>query len=299
MVDTRDLLLQRTSSTDLYQFDIFVNLKSAEESHFYCHGLTAADFASVFRRDLAGCTVYISRFSPGLLNSSYWETHTAANEQEVRAKSGGAIIKEEGGARYLWRSDHVPRGRKLRDGVGVDPELVQGNVLSVPGSEFQKIADALQAHKVDVRFVVVESGDNHHLELARRAAEDTRALRRSQKNEKIVYSSRGNYITQIVFSEPELLLKGLEAAIRGFSHRISGRHVAHINHSVLKDLASHLDKAGAVCYAHRDFVVKDTHLEMTLHLGKSEWPPEIEQSWDDRRILVYYDRTAGIWAHQM
>lgn len=298
-MDTRDLLLQRTPSTDMYQFDVFVGLRSADESHFYCHGLTASDFASVFRRDLAGRTVYLARFSPGLLNPSYWETHTPANEQQVRAKMGGVILKEEGGARFIWRSDHVPKGRMLRDGIGIDPELLHGTVLGVPGTEFQKVADALQAHKDDLRLIVVDSSDNHRLEIARRAAEDTRALRRSQKNEHIVYTSRGNTIAQIVFSQPALLYKALEAAIRGFAYRVSGKHVAHINHSVLRDLASHLDKVGAVCYAHRDFVVKDAHLEMTLHLGKSEWPPEIDQTWEDRRLLVYYDRTAGIWAHQM
>jgi hypothetical protein len=298
MVDVRELFLQRTPSTDLYQFDIFVSRHSAEEQHFYCHGLTAADFAAVFRRELAGKTVYITKFSPGILNPSYWETYTSKGEQDVRAAHGGVLVKEEGGSRFIWRSDRVPKGRKLIESVGVDPELVNGTTLSIPGPDFAKIAEALHPLRDDLQFGVVESTGNHHMELAKRVAEDARALRRSSKDEFIVYASRGNYIAQIVFSARASLLKALEASIRGFAHRISRCHVAYINHQVLEDLAHVLDRAGAVAYSHRDLIVKDTHLELTLHLGKSQWPPEIELPYD-RRALLYYDRTAGIWAFHL
>ncbi len=298
MTDVRELFLQRTTGADLYQLDLFIARRSDDEQHFYCHGLSAADFAAVFRRELTGRTVYLTKFSPGLLNPSYWEIFTAKAEQEVRGATGGAILKEEGGTRYLWRSDRVPKGRKLIEKVGLDPELVNGTTLVVPGSDFARIADALQGFRDDIHFAVTEAAANHRTETARRTAEDTRALKRSSKEELLVFASRGNLITQVVFSNRSLLLKALEAAIRGFVHRTSRMHVARINQGILDDLARVLDRLGAVAYAQRDVVVKDVHMELTLHLGKSQWPPETEvpHEW---RVLVYYDRGAGIWAFNL
>jgi hypothetical protein len=298
MVDTRDLLLQRTRNAELYQFDVYLDLQREGEKHFYCHGLSAVDFASLFRRELQGKTVLLTAFSPDLLNSSYWEESTPAGEQAVRAQMEEAVRREDQGRTWIWRSDRVPKGRTLKDEVGLDPELLPGNVLSIRGEELARMAEALQPLRHDVRFVVLEGGGNHKAERARAAAEDARLLRRSMQEESIVYSSRGDSIAQVVLSDDLMLLKALEGAFRGFAHRVSKIHVAHINRSILQDLANHLDRTGALAYPHRDLVLKDTHFEITLHLAKSEWPAETEPA-ADRRVLVYYDRTSGIWALQV
>ena len=254
--------------------------------------MTAVDFASLFRRDLEGRTVYVTKFSSKILNPNYWEGATPAAEAEVRAKTGGAIFKEEAGARFVWRSDHVPKGRKLVDGIGLDPELVSGSVLVLPGSDLAKFAEAIQPYRDDLQFGLVESTGNHMAERAAQVATDIRTLRLGP--ETLICSSRENSIAQFVFSTREQLFKALEGAIRGYAHRVSKKHVAHINHDILDFMVRLLDKTGALSYPHRDLIVKDTHLEMTLHLAKSEWPAEEGKA--ERRALVYYERTAGIWA---
>jgi len=297
----QDLLLQNTFTTEPHQLEVFVNRRRANEHHFYCHGLSVTDFASVFRHELRDMTVLVYRTSPSVLNPNYWEPYSEGLERELYDKTGGAIVKSEGQSRYLWRSDHIAKGRHFRDDLQIDAIVLPGLVFRVKGDEFLRLSEAMRDSQDDVAFVAISkifNGQDRLAEVARRAHEDVAALTLSLNEERVVYLSQHNHMARVVFASEDHLRKALEAAVRGFCVRIAQAHVSFISRRVMDHLIEFADKTGFLAYPEKDFVDKGRTFEVTLHLGKSEWPPEEGLVYGDEKLLLYYDRTSGIWAVQ-
>ena len=296
MTATIDLLLQAGPAP---AFEMFARRRGSGEHHLYLRGLAVSEWAALFRRELAGRTVYVFEMCASALNSAYWDEYSEGAEREMRERIGGTTEKRERGVRYLWRADRVPVGRALRDGIGVAPTILPGPVFKFEGGAFLRAAPALADPGERVRLSVASSprnGKSREGEGVAQMAEDLEALRISLPEEEMLLVNEGvGGRVRMVFARGEAALKALEGAIRGLFHRVSGEHVGNIRRQVLQDLLHLTDGVGAIADPAVDFVDKDRSLELTLHLGATGWGLERELPGEDPRLLVYYDRTSGIW----
>lgn len=296
MTATRDLLLQAGPAAS---FEVFPRRRGSGEHHLYVRGLAVSEWASLFRRELAGRTVYVFEMCASALNPAYWDEYSESAEREMRERIGGTTEKRERGVRYLWRADRVPAGRALRDGIGVSPTILAGPVFKFEGGVFLQAAPALADPGERVRLAVASpprNGQSREAELLPLMAEDLGASRMSLAEEEMLFANEGvEGRVRMVFARSELAQKALEGAIRGVFHRISGEHVANIRKAVVQDLLHLADGVGAFADPSVDFADKDRSLELTLHLGATGWGPGRELPGEDPRLLVYYDRTSGIW----
>lgn len=289
------LLLQ---AGPLAALEFFPCRRSENEHHAYLRGLSVAEWASLFRSEISTGAVYAFAMPASSLNPAYWTPHSEEGERELRERLGGVIEREEHGLRRIWRADRVPPGRILRDGLVGSPEILPGLVFKFSGPDFVQTAQALTDSGEPARILVAATatnGQDRETTFLSTGGNDLRHMRLSMREERMLFASDGDGMARLVFAEPSHAQTTLEGALRGVFHRLSGRHVTFIRRQVLAHLLSLADRVGFSADPARDFIDKDRSLELTLHLGKTIWPAEREITEEDPRVLVYYDRTSGIW----
>jgi hypothetical protein len=295
MSSSTDLLLQAGPAAIL---EFFPRRRSDREHHANLRGLAVAEWASLFRGEIAGRTVYAFVLPPSCLNPAYWVERSEEVEREMREKLGGIVEREDRGVRSLWRADRVPQGRALREGLGGAPEILPGPVFKFAGRDFLRAAEGLTEPAEPARILVAASplnGQDRQAALLPVAADDLRHVRITLAEERMMFAAEGDGSARLAFAEASGAQRVLEGVLRGLFHRLSGKHVALIRRQLLADLLRLADGVGLFADPARDFVDKDRSLELTMHLGATGWPPERELPAEDPRVLLYYDRTSGIW----
>lgn len=301
MSRAKDFLLQAGPETAL---EVLPHVRREGESHLYLRGLVPKDFATLFRRELAGRMIPVFQMPPSALNPDYWEPWSRESAREMSERIGGVVEDTTGPRHRLWRADRVGPGRALREGRGVQPEMHPGPIFVFSGEDFLKLSETLTDPSEPIRFAVpkrtaAEDGENR-AEFFRRAAEDLERLEITLPEERILYRNDPDGQAKLLFSDRDLFLKTLGGAIRGFVHRRSGEHVSYISRGTLESLLDLANGKGFLADPVADFVDKDRSLELSLHIGETVWKPRErapgkEPEWEPPALL-YYDRTSGIWA---
>ncbi len=314
---TAGLFLQTPPTQKPHSLEVFVRERKPTELHFYCRGLSFADFANLYGRELRKMTVLVYQMPPSYLNPNYWEEHSKTGEEAVREKNEGTITRQDNGRTLLWRSDQVPKIRMFRDDLDVQAELLLGTTFRITGENFLKLGRAASggpARPDDpvpsgrsggedafewIGFSELPEGDLAGQTL-KTGRDDLTNLRPSQSEQKILYTSQDDRSTQVVFTERALLHRAVSALLRGFTHSLTGKSSGHMAERVLDQIIRVANGVGITALPDRDFVNKQRTCEITGRLGKTEWgvqlPPDEDPPGEDDQILLYYDRVSGIWA---
>lgn len=278
--------------------ELFVQRKRAGELHLYSLGWTPADTAALFEREIRPRTALLYRIPPDLLNPNYWEPLTKQAEGEVRARMGGLITRTEADQALLWRSDRVPRSRILREGLDEVPaELLGGYILRTSGEGFLQLARAWNGRG---RFeaALLSPPLPEPKEILSTVHEDLARMTRSLPAEDLLLSAQDDGLTRMVLSDAELFFRAFEAILRNFVAQATGRPVGRMGRRVLETLADLAEGCGfsATPAGVRD---KGRTLEVKLRRGATPWglTPDAGRNVPlEHDALLYYDRTAGLWA---
>ena len=299
---TAGLFLQTPPTQKPHALEVFVHERKPTELHFYCRGLSFADFANLYERELRKMTVLVYQMPPSFLNPNYWEEHSKTGEEAVREKNEGIITRQDNGRTLLWRSDQVPNIRMFRDDLGVEAELLLGTTFRITGENFLKLGRAASGGEDAfewIGFSELPEGDLAG-QMLKTGRDDLTNFRPSQSEQKILYTSQDDCSTRVVFTERALLHRAVSALLRGFTHALTGKSSGHMAERVLEQIIRVADGVGITALPDRDFVNKQRTCEITGRLGKTEWgvqlPPDEDPPGEDDQILLYYDRVSGIWA---
>jgi len=296
----KDMFLQGPATRGPQPLEMFVRTERDGEYHFGAQGLTPADFASVFGRDLKTLDLLITRMPPELLNPNYWEPLTRENEAVVREKMGGIVTRSEGDRVSLWRSDRIARSRLLRDGVEAQVELLSGSMFKMAGAEFIKLAAiATGTGRLEAAGLTGLAGGAIPADLLSTVHGDLARGGISHPAEVFLYSSQGDGLTRIVFAHAAHQRRAIEAHLRGFVHGVVKRHVGHITGKTCAQIAQIADGIG-ISATERDVVDKSRTIEIHPLLGRTPWGVSLKPGQPslagDERLLIYYDAIAGLWA---
>jgi hypothetical protein len=290
---------QRNAPGDPVRLEVMAREPGPEEGHFYVSGVVFADLAPILAPALSSAQAVIFKMPPGLLNPNYWEPHTKAGEEAVRARSSGIITRDDGGASWLWRSDAIAPGRHLRDGLEVHVEMLAGYAFRVRGPDVLKLGDAWAASGGDAkdRFEWIAfrpvPGQVGWSGPPIDAQDDLVSFRLQTPGEAVMFAATGDRRVRMAFADRSPLRACARAALRGYMIRCAGRVVSPPNDDVCDQF---LDQArrGLTSEPGRDFVSRNTAFEFTAWPGRTPWSGKTEPS--EERALVYYDRVSGIWA---
>ncbi len=278
--------------------ELFVRRERPDELHLYALGFSPADFAALFEREIRPRTALIFRVPPGLLNPNYWEPLTKEAEGEVRARMGGLIARTEGDRALLWRSDRVPRSRLLRDGLDdVPAELLGGYVLRTPGDGVLRLArDGGARGRFEAALLTPPLPEPK--EILGTVHQDLVRMTRSLPAEHLLFAAQDDGLTRMVLPDEDLFRRALEAILRGFVAEATGRPVGRMGRRVLDPLADLAEGCGFSA-APEDVRDKGRTLEVKLRRGRTPWGVTPGAGRDvplEHDALLYYDRTAGLWA---
>jgi hypothetical protein len=129
------------------------------------------------------------------------------------------------------------------------------------------------------------------------AHDDLSAFRLHSPGAVMLFSGTADRKIRMAFADRGPWRACARATLRGYMMRCSGRTVSPPNDKVCDDFLSHAHR-GLTSTPDPDFVSKGTAFEFTAWPGRTPW----SQGWigdeetGEERILVYYDRVAGIWA---
>lgn len=288
-------LYQTHPAGDAVRLDVLARQAGPAEFHFYVSGADVADLAPLISKEAASAEVLIFKAPPGVLNPSYWEPHTTAGEEAVRAAGAPVITRDDQGASWLWRSDSIAPGRFLRDGIDVPVEKAAGAAFKVRGADLVRLGKAWTAAGADpkdrfewVAFRGVASSD---------ARVDLLSFRLRTPGAAMMFAATGDRKFRMAFSDRGPWRACARAALRGYMSRCAGRAVSPPNDSVCDQFLAHAGR-GLTSIPDKDFISRGTAFEFTAWPGRSPW----SEGWNgdlepgEERILVYYDRVAGIWA---
>jgi hypothetical protein len=288
-------LFQTHAPGEAVRLEVMAQEAGPSEFHFYVAGADVADLAPLLSREVASTETLVFTAPPGMLNPSYWEPHTLAGEQSVRAAGGPVLTRDDQGASWLWRSDSIAPGRFLRDGIDVPVEKAEGAAFKVRGADILRLGKAWAAAGVDAKdkfewiaFRTGATGD---------AREDLASFRLRTPGAAMLFSATGDRKFRLVFTTRGPWIACARAALRGYMSRCAGRGVSPPNDKVCEDFLAH-GRRGLTSIPDKDFISKGTAFEFTAWPGKTPWSSGwVGDSEDfEERILVYYDRVAGIWA---
>ena len=129
------------------------------------------------------------------------------------------------------------------------------------------------------------------------AHDDLSAFRLHAPNAVMLFSATGDRQIRMAFSDRGPWRACARATLRGYMMRCSGRTVSPPNDKVCGDFLAHAHR-GLTSTPDPDFVSKGTAFEFTAWPGRSPWSTGWigDPDTGEDRILVYYDRVAGIWA---
>lgn len=301
VMNPKELLLQTAHGKPPHPFELFTRAAGPGEFHFYAQGVTLADFGSLFENEIKPLDILISRLPPGLLNPNYWEPLTREAEETVRAKQGGMITQSDGDRRFIWRTDRVAKSRLLKEDLDAPLELLNGALFRTTGAGLLQLG---RAWKGDDRFewagLKTPSPGEVSLETLVAMTHDLALLHPSLPAETFLYVSQEDHATRVVFARPDLFYRAIEALLRGFLHGATGTSFGHINRAACDRIARLADGVGLSAAPDRHVVDKARTVEVHLRLGRTPWAPALKPDREplvgDEQALIYYDRTAGIWA---
>jgi hypothetical protein len=296
----KDVFFQSSAGRSPTPLEMFLRTEREGEYHFGAQGITPAEFASVFARDLRGLDLLVTRMPPELLNPNYWEPLTQENEAVVREKMGGIVTRTEGDRVSLWRSDRIARSRLLRDGIEAQAELVNGSLFKMTGAEFLKLAGAATGPgRLEAAGLAGLAGGVLPPELLSTVHGDLARGGLSHPAEVFLYTSHGDGLTRIVFAHAAHQRRAIEACLRGFVHAVVRRHVGHITGKTCAQIAQIADGIG-LSATDRDVVDKSRTIEILAWMGRTPWGVSLKPGQPslagDERLLLYYDAIAGLWA---
>lgn len=298
-MNEKELLLQAARGRGAPPLELLVRRERAGESHFYAQGVTPEDFGTLFAAEIRPLDVLVYRMPPDLLNPNYWEPLTKEAEEAVREKMVGLITRSEGDRVLLWRSDRVARSRILRDGLDVPVELINGYVLRTTGEGLLRFASAWAGRG---RFewaalAGVPKGPGDPLSTVHG---DLAQMRLSLPEEVFLFATQDDGLTRVVFARRDHLRRAVEALLRGFLYRVTDAHLGHIPSRVLDQILQLADGVGFSATAADVDDKGGRTVEAHLYLGRTPWGvvrrPGEEPLAGDEKVLLYYDRTAGLWA---
>lgn len=300
-MNTKELLLQTTRARPPHPLELYARLEGPGERHLYAQGLTLADFATLFERELRDLEVLIYKMPPDLLNPNYWEPLTKESENEVREQQGGIVTRLQEGGTFLWRSDRVAKGRLLRDGVDVPVELLYGYVFRTGGASLAGLAASWDGRE-RLEWAALRgrpTGENPEVALTAIHA-DLAQMQVSRPDEVFLFASQDDDLARVVFSQEAPFYRAVEALVRGFSYNLTRAHLGYVNRRVLEQIARAADGRGLSATPERDFVDKGRTFEIRAWMGRTPWGVAAgrgrEEPRGDDRLLFYYDRISGIWA---
>jgi hypothetical protein len=280
--------------------DVMAREVGASEFHYYLAGASFADLSPLLAAELAGTQALIFGMPHGLLNPNYWEPHTKAGEEAESARGALVITRDDQGATWLWRANAIAPGRYLLDGVDVPVERVAGAAFTVSGPDLLKLGKAWAA-KADPKdrfdWVAVRppASGNGATASPIVAHDDLESFRLRTPGASMIFEGGGDGKFRMAFSRREAFRACARATLRGYLIRCAGRVVSAPNDKVCDDFLAHAER-GLTSNPDTDFVSKGTAFEFTAWPGRTPWG-WIDDSIDlEDRILVYYDRVAGIWA---
>ncbi len=278
--------------------EMFVRLKAPNESHLCARGLTPAGFGGLFPREILPLDVLVTRIPPDLLRADLWEPLTKDAENAVREKTEGIIVRAEDEWTLLWRADRAEPGRILRDGLDAPAELLDGYILRTTGEGLSLLARAWDGRgrfewaglRGLPRPVPQDVLDTVHADLAQ--------LRVSIPEEVFLFAAHGGD-ARIVFTRREHLHRSVGALVRGFASGLARTPLSGLNLQVCERIAELADGTG-LSSAGRDFIDKGRTIEVTARTGCTPWsdapPPGRGPRSGPGKVLLYYDRTSGVWA---
>lgn len=280
------------------RLDVLARDLGPQEFQFHVAGAEFADLAPLIAPELAGTQALIFRIPPSLLNPSYWEPHTKAGEDAERARGANAITRDDQGVASLWRSDAIAPGRHLADGIEVPVERAPGAAFRVSGPDLLKLGKAWGSAGVDPKDgfewlayrppAAGNGGGAAPLD----AQDDLDSFRLRTPGAAMLFAACDGRV-RMAFTRRAPFRACARAAMRGYMMRCAGRAVSPPNDKVCDDFLAHAER-GLTSTPDTDFVSKGTSFEFTARPGLTPWSPSAEPL--DERILVYYDRVAGIWA---
>jgi hypothetical protein len=281
------------------RLDVMAQETGPREFHFYVGGVDFADVASILSPVVAGTQALIFKMPPALLNPNYWEPHTREAEAAMRAAGAYIITRDDRGASWLWRADTIAPGRYLRDGIDVIVEKVPGAAFKIAGPELIKLGKAWAASGGDAkdRFEWVAFKPSAPRFTAADAQEDLSSIRLRTEGVVMLFAATGDRNVRMVFSDRVPSRACARAALRGYMMRCAGRVVSPPNDTVCDQFQAQA-RRGLTSIPDKDFVSKGTAFEFTARPRLTPW----SEGWlgdedpGEERILVYYDRVAGIWA---
>jgi len=284
------------------RLEMLAKIQGDQEFHFYVSGVMFAEIAPLVGSDLASTEALIFKMPPSLLNSNYWEPHTAEAEEAVREKMTSVITRDDGGTKMLWRSDAIAPGRHLRDGLDVPVELLMGTVFKVQGPDLLKLGEAWESQgpvpKDRFEWIAFRelSTGNGAIDAAIRLHDD---LTVRVPGSVMAFAADGGHRVRLVMTRRALFRRCVAAALRGYMMRCTGRAVSPPNDQTCEELIARAWH-GLTSTSDRDFVSKGTTYEFIARPGRTPWsghpPSGSADGTDELQVLVYYDRVSGIWA---
>jgi hypothetical protein len=278
--------------------------RGPDEFLFFARGSGLADLGPVVGGELASAEALVFRLPASLLNPNYWQPHSRTAEGEVRDRMTGVITREEGGVTYLWRSDTIAPGRLLRDGLDVPVELLLGYVFKVRGRDLMKLAQAWAAQGESdqdrfewIAFKALPSGEAL-VQTALEAHNDITAFRLRNPGELMAFAAAGGRGLRAIVRTRPLLRRCVGTLVVRYLKSLAGTQPAMPNDRICDRIIARAN-LGLTSYPDRDFVRKRTSFEFTAHAGRTEWSPtaagHATEALEEKRVLFYYDRVAGIW----
>ena len=300
-MNPKELLLRTARGPAPHPLELYVRLKGESELHLHAQGITVADFGDLFANEIRGLDVLIYRMPPDLLNPNYWEPHTREAEQVVREKLSGVVTRAEGDKILLWRADRVARGRLLRDDLDAPVELLNGYIFRTTGEGLLKLGKAWNGRD---RFDWAGLAGLPPGEIASKTLSslhhDLSQSRLRAAGAVFLFASTDEGLTRVLFSRRAHFDRALEAVMRGFVHSAKNVHVGRISRATLDQLARIADGIGLSADPERDVEDKDRTVEVHAWVGRTPWGVSKavphQALLAEGRILIYYDRQAGLWA---
>jgi hypothetical protein len=265
------------------ELQLFIDARSQSEVHFYVSPLNLADFVHVISVP-SNSTFVFSKFDTSLLNESYWEKATSS------LPAGKYITNQEG---MVFRSDYCPAGRLFRDGLGIDGEVISGNMVKFDLKSFLQVCELSRKSSCQIEWIAIgpENSQSYH-----NIADAFDTFSFTTPSQRIMYSATENTMAKIIFRGREDALVLIESILRDLVSSLSGSHVSHINSKTLDSIFEFADKIGLSISPEQDFINRNRTYELALNLGKTSWGAHHELLHGGEKLTLYYDRTSGIWA---
>ena len=293
-MNPREILLQPAEGRPARRLELHLRRSGPSEFQIGLQNLAPGELPALLEREIRPLKVLVYRIPPDLLNPNYWEPLTREGEQAVRDRLAGLITRTDGDRALLFRADRIARHRLLRDGLSAPVDLVHGYILQTTGEGLLELARAWNGRGRFEWAGLRTTADPLPDPLLSTVHNDLTQLRLSLREEALLMATGTDGLTRAVFPQAEPFRKVLEAALRGVAHASAGHFVGRIPARVLDQIAELLD--GVAISADPALDVEDNGRTVEIHAtvlgGMAAHIPMVVGD----KVLVYYDRTSGLWA---